>query len=203
MHAGHDAPERMVDDVVERDALRATHHDAHLHDDPADRCRRRAHRARLDAVLLAAGPPVRRRRAAELRRVVGAARHHDLLARACACAGGPPAGIRPPLARRPSNRMRCASAEVSTCRLPRLQRGTQIGERARGAAAAPRRGLEEAGAFLGGAVEIGIGGDAGFRRRLDKGLRQRIGMAPVGHRQRPADAVIFVGPRCWFSARLK
>ena len=78
-----------------------------------------------------------------------------------------------------------------------LDGGTKMGaenaevERAR--RPAPRRGLEEARAFLGGTVEIGIGGNADFGRSDDKGFRQRIGMAPVRHRQRSACAMIFVG----------
>ncbi len=56
-----------------------------------------------------------------------------------------------------------------------------------------RRGLEKAGAFLGRAVEIGIGRDAGFDRGDHEGFRQRIGMPPVRHRQRAAGAVIFAG----------
>ena len=72
-------------------------------------------------------------------------------------------------------------------------RRTQIGERRAGAAAAPCRGLEKSRAFLGRAVEIGIGRDAGLGGGNDKGFRQRIVMPPVGHRQRAAVAVIFVG----------
>ena len=41
-----------------------------------------------------------------------------------------------------------------------------------------------------GAIEVGIGGNAGLRRGDDKGFRQRIGVAPVRHRQRAAGAVI-------------
>ena len=89
--------------------------------------------------------------------------------------------------------MRCASAEVSTCRLLRALRRTQIGERRAGAAAATGRGLEKSRAFLGRAVEIGIGRDAGLGGGDDEGFRQRIMVPPVGHRQRSAAAVIFVG----------
>src|SRR5262245_15720359 len=71
-------------------------------------------------------------------------------------------------------------------------RRTQIGESRAGAASALRRGLEEPRAFLRGAVEIGIGWDAGLGRGDDKSFRQRIEMAPVGDRQRAAAAVIFV-----------
>src|SRR5882757_405033 len=74
-----------------------------------------------------------------------------------------------------------------------LDRRAQIGERSAGAAAAPRRSLEETCAFLLRAVEIGVGGNAGFRRRHHKSFRQWIGVAPVRHRQRPAGAVILVG----------
>ena len=72
-------------------------------------------------------------------------------------------------------------------------RRTKIGEcRARPPAAAGR-GLEKSGAFLGRAVEVGIGGNAGFRRRHHKGFGKRIGVPPVGHRQRAADTVKLVG----------
>ncbi len=72
-------------------------------------------------------------------------------------------------------------------------RRLQIGERARRAAAAPRRGLEEARAFLRLAVEIGIEGNAALDRRLDEGFGERILMPPVRHRQRTAAAVIIIG----------
>ncbi len=71
-----------------------------------------------------------------------------------------------------------------------LHRRAQIGERAAGAAPAPRRGLEEAGAFLRRAIEIGIGGNADLGRCLHEGFRQRIVMPPVRDRQRTAGAVI-------------
>ena len=147
----------------------------------------------LDAVLL---QQVRGSDAGELqqlRRIIRAAGNQDFLARPRRAQRGLPACIRPPWRGVPSNRMRCASAEVSTCRLPRLLRRTQIGERRTGAPAAPGRGLEKSGAFLGGAVEIGIGRNAGFGGGDDEGFRQRIGMPPVRHRQRAAGAVIFVG----------
>ena len=69
----------------------------------------------------------------------------------------------------------------------------KIGERRARSSAAPRRSLEESGAFLRRAVEIGICRDPALRRGGDKGFRQRIGVAPVRHRQRAADAVILVG----------
>ena len=72
-------------------------------------------------------------------------------------------------------------------------RRPQIGERAGRPAAAPRRGLEEARTFLRLAVEIRIEGNAGLDRRFDEGLRQRVIMTPVRHRQRAAGAVIIVG----------
>ena len=71
-------------------------------------------------------------------------------------------------------------------------RRPQIGIGAGGAAAAPRRGLEEAGAFLGLAVEIRIEGNAGLDRGLHEGFRQRILVPPVRHRERPAGAVKLV-----------
>ena len=71
-------------------------------------------------------------------------------------------------------------------------RRAKIGECGAGAPAAAGRGLEKSRAFLGRAVEVGIGRDADFSRGNDEGLRQRIVVAPVGHRQRPVRAVIFV-----------
>ena len=71
---------------------------------------------------------------------------------------------------------------------------TQIGECRAGAPAATGRGLEKSRAFLGRAVEIGIGRNAGLGGGDDKGLRQWIVMAPVGYRQRSTAAMIFVWP---------
>src|SRR5689334_20476407 len=72
-------------------------------------------------------------------------------------------------------------------------RRAKIGECTAGAPAAPRRGLEEARAFLRRAVEIRIEGNAGLDRGRDKGFRQRIMMSPVRHRQWAAGAMIFIG----------
>jgi hypothetical protein len=72
-------------------------------------------------------------------------------------------------------------------------RGTQIRERRAGASATPGRGLEKSCALLRSTVEIRIGRNAGFGRSHDKSLRQRVGMPPVRHRQRPVGAMIFVG----------
>src|SRR5260221_3069413 len=71
--------------------------------------------------------------------------------------------------------------------------GAQIAVGAGGAAAALGRGLEEARALLGLAVEVGIEGNAGLDGRFHEGFRQRVLMAPVRHRQRSAVAVIVVG----------
>ena len=83
-------------------------------------------------------------------------------------------------------------------------RRAEIGDRGARAPAAPRRGLEEAGAFLGRAVEIGIDGDAGLGRGLDEGLRERIGDAAKSDTgSGPPAPWKSSAPRCWFSAFLK
>ena len=99
------------------------------------------------------------------------------------------------LAGRPSNRMRCASADVSTCKLPRAFAGRS----GPGVAAAPCRGLGICA--LGRAVQRDW---SGCRFRLQQ--PQRLPTADrgaasqtraVAHRCRSS------GPRCWFSAFLK
>src|SRR3954465_7762416 len=78
--AGHRAAERMIDGVVQRDLLRAAHHDADLHVvlEIVPDARRVQHD--IDAVLAqeVAGPDAGEQE--QLRRVVGAARQHALLA---------------------------------------------------------------------------------------------------------------------------
>ena len=74
-----------------------------------------------------------------------------------------------------------------------VPRRAQIGPRRARPPPAPRRGLKQPGAFLGRAVEIRIVRNAGLGRGVDKGLRQRIGMPRIRHRQRPAGAMKFVG----------
>ena len=71
--------------------------------------------------------------------------------------------------------------------------GAKIRHRGARPSAVTRRGLEEAGAFLRGAVEIGIFRQADLRGGLDEGRRQRIGMTELGDRQRAADAMEIVG----------
>jgi len=133
----------------------------------------------LDAVLL---EQVRRPDAGQLqqlRRVVGAAGDQDLLARLCRAK----AVLLPVF-----NRLGAAALEQDALRQRRgfdmqiaaLQRRTQIGECAGGAAAAPRRGLEEAGAFLALAVEIRIGGEVGALSEIN-------GLAPPS----PCDLIIY------------
>src|SRR5262249_50968865 len=73
-----------------------------------------------------------------------------------------------------------------------VSRGTKIGKGAAGAAAAARRGLEEACAVLLGAIEIRIEGQPRLDGRLHNGFRQRTLMAPVRPRQRSAGAVILI-----------
>ena len=192
LQAGHHLADRMVDDVVERDLLRAARDQPDLHvvlQIVADAGRVEHD---LDAVLL---QQVRRPDAGELqqlRRVVRAAGNQDFLARPRRAH----AAVLPVFDRRGA-----AALEQDALRQRRgldmqiaaVLRRAQIGERRAGAAAAARRGLEKSRAFLGRAVEIGIGRDAGFGRGNDEGFRQRIGVPPVGHRQRAARAVIFVG----------
>ena len=74
-----------------------------------------------------------------------------------------------------------------------LLRLAQIGPRARPASRLADGGLVEAHAFLGPAVEVGIGRDAGLLGRFVHGLGQGRLPAMVGDFQRPADAVELVG----------
>src|SRR5205085_5074478 len=60
------------------------------------------------------------------------------------------------------------------------------------ATAASCRGLEIAGALLGRTVEIGVARNAGLFGGRDKSLTERIGLPRIGHRQRPAAAVVVV-----------
>ncbi len=192
LRAGHDSAQRRIDNVVQRDRLPAAHHNSDLHvilqvvSDPG----RIEHHS--DAVLVQQrrGPDAGQLQ--QLRRVVGAAGHQHFLARLRdpertalpIFDGASAASIE-------QNPLRlCGGFDLQVAAAPR---GTKIGKRGAGATAAPCRGLEKPGALLGRAVEVGIGGNAGFRRRHYKGLRKRIGVPPVGHRQRAADAVKFVG----------
>ena len=127
----------------------------------------------------------------ELRRIIGAAGHQHFFP----CARGAQFSILLVF-----DRLRAAPLEQEALRQRRslhmqigaAHRRPQIGIGAGGAAAAPRRGLEEAGAFLGLAVEIRIEGNAGLDRGLHEGFRQRILVPPVRHRERPAGAVKLV-----------
>src|SRR5689334_21243537 len=65
----------------------------------------------------------------------------------------------------------------------------QITHRGRPAAAVLRGELEIAGAFLRRAVEIVVAREAGLLRGLDERLAERMRLADVRHRKRPADAV--------------
>ena len=193
LQAGHDAANRVVDDVVERDRLRAARHQPHLQmilQIVADAGRVEHD---VDAVAL---QEIRRSDAGELqqlRRIIRAARDQDFPARPRGAQRALPACIRRPA--RAGPRTGCAAPA------PRFRYadccGSSPGEDRRSAELArrplPRRGLEEAGAFLRRAVEIGVGGNAGLGGRHHEGFRQRIGVAPVRDRQRPAGAVIFVG----------
>ena len=182
----------MIDDIIERDALRAPRDQPDLHvilQIVADAGRVEHD---IDAVLL---QQLRRPDAGELqqlRRVIRAARDQDFLARprgaqiaVLAIFDGPRAA---PFEHNALRQRRRFDAQIAAA-----LRRPQIGKRGARPPAAPGRGLEEAGAFLARAVEVGIGGYAGFRRGDDEGFRQRIGVPPVRHRQRAAGAVIFVG----------
>ena len=182
----------MIEDVVERDRLRATHHDADLHvilQVVADAGRVEHD---VDAVAL---QQLRRPDAGELqqlRRIIGAARNQDFLARPRGAqrpvlpvfdAGGATALEQDALRQRGGLDLQIACVPWPDADTPRRA----------GAPAVARRGLKPAGAFLRRAVEVGIVGDAGLDRRLDEGRRQRIGVQHVGHRQRAAGAVIIIG----------
>ena len=82
------AAERMIDGVVQRDLLRAAHHDADLHVvlEIVPDARRVQHD--VDAVLAQEVGGSDAGELEQLRRVVGAARQHDLLARAGAAQRG-------------------------------------------------------------------------------------------------------------------
>ncbi len=85
--------------------------------------------------------------------------------------------------------MRLASALVSTTRLGRRRACTQIADRGRPAPAVLRGELEIAGALLRRPVEIVVARMAGLLRGLDERLAQRMRLAHIGDRERPADAV--------------
>ncbi len=104
----------------------------------------------------------------------------------------PPWRYSTPTARRPENRMRVASASVATLRLGRRLRRPQIADRGRPAPAVLGGELEIAGAFLGGAVEIVVARVARLLRGCDEGFAQRMRLAHIGDRERPAGAVQFV-----------
>ena len=191
LNARHHLADRMIDDIVERDLLRAARDQADLQvvlQIIADAGRVEHD---LDAVLL---QQVGRSHAGELqqlRRVIRAAGDQDFLAR-------------PRRAHAAFllvfDRFGATSFEQDALRQRRgfdMQiaaglRRAQIGERRAGAAAAPCRGLEKSRAFLGRAVEIGIGRNAGLGGGDHKGFRQGIVVPPIGHRQRSVAAVVFV-----------
>ena len=191
LDARHHLAERMVDDVVERHFLGAARHQPDLHvilQIVADTGRVEHD---PDAML---PQQVRRPHAGELqqlRRVVRAAGNQDFLARPRRAHAaflpvfdrfGATAFEQDALRQRRGFDVQVAAG---LCR-------TKVGVCGAGAPAAVGRGLEESRTFLGGAIEIGIGGDADFSRGHDKGFRQGILVAPVGHRQRPVPAVIFI-----------
>ena len=192
LNARHYAPDRAVDDIVERALLRAARDQPDLHvvlQIIADAGRVEHD---LDAMLL---QEIRRSHAGklqQLRRIICAAGNQDFLARprrahaafllVFDCFGATP------FEQNALRQRRSLDVQIAA----RFRR-TQIGERRAGAAAATCRGLKKSRAFLGRAVEIGIGRNAGFSGGNHKGLRQRIVMPPVRHRQRPARAVVFVG----------
>ena len=181
----------MVDDVVERDLLRATRDQPDLHvvlQIVADAGRVEHD---LDAMLL---QEVRRSHAGELqqlRRVIRAAGNQDFLARPRR-AHAAFLLVFDRFGATPFKQDALRQRRGFDVQIAAVLRRAQIGECGAGAPAAAGRGLEKSRAFLSRAVEVGIGRDAGFGRGNDKGFRQRIGVPPVGHRQRPAGAVIFV-----------
>jgi hypothetical protein len=128
----------------------------------------------------------------QLRRIVSAARNQDLLARPRGSQASLPAVL---------DRDRTTAIEQDALRQRRCldmqvgarPGGAKIGHRGTGSSAVARRGLKISGAFLGGAVEIGVFGDAGLCRRLDECRGERIGMTQIGYRLRAADAVKLVG----------
>ncbi len=81
LHAGHHLADGMIDDVVERDALRAPHHDADLQMILQIVANTRRIEHDVDAVRLQQLRRPDARELQELRRVIGAARHQDFLAR--------------------------------------------------------------------------------------------------------------------------
>ena len=190
--AGHDTATRMIEDVVERDRLRATHHDPDLHVILQVVADAGGVEHDVNAVAL---QQLRRSDAGELqqlRRVIRAARDQDFLARPHG-AQSPvlpvfdPVGT-PPVEQDPLRQRRGLDVQVAAS-----LGGTQIRPRRARPPAVPRRGLKPAGAFLRRAVEVGIVGYAGLDRRLDECPRQRIGVQHIRHRQRTAGAVIIIG----------
>ncbi len=120
LHARHHLAHRMIDDIVERDASASSASRSGPACDPADRCRRRARRARRrchGSCKSSAGPtPESCSNCGELyapldTRISLRARARAQLA-ALPVFDAPGRGV-------PSNTMRCASASVSICRLPR------------------------------------------------------------------------------------
>ena len=192
LKARHHPANRMVDDVVERDLLRAARDQPDLHvvlQIVADAGRVEHD---LDAVLL---QQVRRSDAGELqqlRRVIRAAGDQDFLARprrahAAFLLVFDRLGA-PPLEQDALRQRRGLDVQIAAA-----LRRAQIGERRAGAAAAPCRGLEKSRAFLGRAVEIGIGRNAGLGGGDDEGFRQRIVHAASPTPAAARRAVIFVG----------
>ena len=173
LHAGHDLPHRIGNHVIERDLLGTTHHHPDLQmilQVVADAGRVEHH---ADAV-----PPQQIRGAdagelQQLRRVVRAAGNQYFPARPRGLDAGALAIF---------DAIGTASVEQNALRLRRgldmqiaaALRRTQIGKRRAGAPAVLGRGLEPAGALLGGAVEITVGGNAGFGGGDDERFRQRI-----------------------------
>jgi hypothetical protein len=128
----------------------------------------------------------------QLRRVVRAARHKHFLAR-LGHAQLPVLLVRDAAGALAVEQDALCQRRGLDAQIAARQRRPQIGPRRRGPPAAPRRGLEEARALLGRAIEIRIGRNADFGRGMHERFRQRIMVAPVRHRQRSAGAVIFVG----------
>ena len=191
MQPHHQLAPGAADDIVERDGFRAAGDDADLHVilQVAADARRIQHD--LDAVALEQIGGTDAGELQQLRRVIGAAGNQDLFCRA--------RGLQHP-ALLVFDRHRAAPFEHNALRQcrgldPQIApppRRAKIGPRRARPPPAPRRGLKPSGAFLGGAIEVGIFRNAGFGRSLDEGVRQRIRMPRIRHRQRPAAAVKFI-----------
>ena len=115
-----------------------------------------------------------------------------------------PVAYSTPVARRPSKRMRVASAPVSTRTF-----GRAIAGRRKARAADMRRpslggDLIDADAVLGGAVEVGVEGQPGLAAGLQIAAGERVdGRRAIGHVERPAGAAPAIGARLVVLDRLE